>query len=202
MSAAAEERPATVFTPAKRGDVVIVHETITSWAQRGDSSSFDTVSVGTVTSITREGMVKGWKPARDSQPQKVPSRAKTYLVPQGTVHVPALLAMAATHDMSDLGYPSFYRSLDDVRRDARRCRLAECAAWDAAGAAERFWRASGAAWTAYQAGQRAAGIASRDAGYHTRDGREAHDRITRAAMTAHTRAMLAAAAEFRSAVPK
>lgn len=201
MTSTTDQAPA-VHTRARRGDVVIVAETVRSYMIGADTTEHESISIGTVASITRDGMVKAWsRPGESSQPCKTPSGARVMLIPQADVCVPAVLAMANTHAVSDTGYPSCYRSLDDVRAELRPCRRAECGAWSADDVAARYWAEYSSAWDDYRAGQSAASDALAAHGYHTNAGNAAYHELTGQAMAAHTAAMLAAAGRFRAAVP-
>src|SRR5262245_16488842 len=107
---------------AKRGDVSITQASVRCGSQCGEARSLDSISVGTVASITRDGIAKSWMRAGEhgGRPCKVPSDARTCLLPKDTVCVPAALAMAATHGIrQDSAFAAYYRTLDQVRGDMR-----------------------------------------------------------------------------------
>lgn len=83
---------------AKKGDLVVVEETSSSYVIGKGSEESTTVRVGVVTSTDRDGRVTGWSPNADgSYPRKVDHRQKTYKLEAERVDVAAAIEAAAAN---------------------------------------------------------------------------------------------------------
>ena len=148
------------MNPAKRGDLIVIHQHHRDWSLRGETSEYDTYTVGAVTSVTRDGTVKMFKeaghadtPGWDGKPdrgQRMPSGfERTLIMSAEVIDVTGALATAACHvwDGSETQVKA-YESLDEVRaalkphlrsgpvsvrlgEAAAKHQVARCEAWEA-----------------------------------------------------------------------
>lgn len=80
---------------ARKGDLVVVEETSSSYVLGEGTRESTDVRVGVVTSTDRDGRVTGWSTNADgSYPQKVTHRQKTYKLEAERVDVPAAMQAA------------------------------------------------------------------------------------------------------------
>jgi hypothetical protein len=110
---------------ARRGDLIVVCQEHPSF---GAGDPYDSYTVGVVTSVTRDGGVKAYRPAGDlPEPERAGRAAdkgtdlarqrpdRFWVLPADGVDVPAALATAACHTWPDSQFPQPYESLDEVR---------------------------------------------------------------------------------------
>lgn len=157
---------ASTHTAAKRGDIVIIQQHHRDWVQGQGAVESDTYTIGTVTSITRDGTVKAYRPA-GTQPYHYPAWDKNngsadvarvtgfvraILVPATYADPAGVLATAECHTWP--GHPEHvraYDTLDEVRAAVAPHRL-DSATWDSLRkAAEVREREVRAEWDARQA---------------------------------------------------
>ena len=122
-------------TQAKRGDLVVFHEHHRDHVLRGESREYDTFTVGVVTSVTQDGVVKmfrragnfdqgpDWRGQRD-RGEAAPSRAvRSYVMSSTDIDVTGALATAACHvwitDTAHEDHAKPYDSLEEVRADLK-----------------------------------------------------------------------------------
>lgn len=199
-------------TQAKRGDLVVIHVRSTSYALHGPASEHDEFTVGTVTSVTRDGgQVKRYRPAgsfertdylgRPYRGQEMPRTGfiKCYVMPAAQIDLAGAMATAACHVWQGHETTRAYDSLDEVRA-ALRPHAHRSAGWEALHSAAVTWEtARRAADEAYHTASVAANRAHAQAGYHTRAGDELRRQLDREAMDAHSAAVTAANEAYRAA---
>jgi hypothetical protein len=159
----------TETTPAKRGDLVVVHTQSNDWVNdspgAGHTQTSEHFAVGVVTSVTRDGRVKLWREAgqldnqrdhlgRPDRGQALPTVGfqQTWIMQAAQIDVPGALASAAVHTWD--GHSTqvkAFASLDDVRA-ALRPHLHRSPGWEALhDAGETRLEAQRAAWAHYLA---------------------------------------------------
>lgn len=106
---------------ARRGDLVVVHTTHHDYIIGVGEGvrSHDEFTVGVVTSITREGLVKAYRPVGYDSPILLAHLSRqlqqTYLMPQTRVDVAGALKTAAAHTWPGHDYSRYYDTLDEVK---------------------------------------------------------------------------------------
>jgi hypothetical protein len=113
--------------PARRGDLVVVQQHHRDWVQRGEPREYDTFTVGVVTSITRDGLVKMFKEAghadepdwrgRPDRGRPLPAVGfvQALVRSAAVIDVPGALATAACRTWELTGSVRPYDTLDEVR---------------------------------------------------------------------------------------
>ncbi len=141
---------------AKRGDLVVIEEHHRDLVLRGESSEYDTFTVGVVTSVTRDGHVKMYRRAGEfdqgkdwrGQPDRgepVPPRmARAYLMSSKAVDVAGALATAACHvwdtGVTKDGHTKPYDSLAEIKAALRpHLRTGQRGVWERLHAAAARW---------------------------------------------------------------
>jgi hypothetical protein len=198
-------------TAAKRGDLVVFHIRSSSWSLSSGPmrTEADDFTVGTVTSVTRDGLVKLYRPAGDltvsdhrGRPYRGHGLPPTglvawWVVPASKIDVAGAMVTAATHVYPRGETPRPYGSVDEVRA-ALKPHLRESVGWEALHAAALEWEASRrAAWDAYERARRDANRLHASAGYHTREGDALRSRLDGEAMEAHAAAVARANDAYR-----
>jgi hypothetical protein len=117
------------FRPARRGDGIVVGTRHSGYTipepGRTETYEYDSYEVGTVTGITRDGLVRTWRVAWASdadRKQELPrDRIGYWLLPAAEIDVAACLAAYRAHHYPghEDGLPQPYASLEEVR-DAMR----------------------------------------------------------------------------------
>jgi hypothetical protein len=203
-------------TAAKRGDLVVVHVRSSSWSlSPGDvRTDADDFTVGMVTSVTRDGLVKLYRPAGDltvsdyrGRPYRGQGLPRTGLVAwwvvlASKIDVTGAMVTAATHVYPGGETPMPYGSLDEVRA-ALKPHLRESAGWETLHAVALEWEvAQRAAWDVYEQTRREANRAHTAAGYHTREGDALRRRLDGEAMEAHSAAVARANDAYRAVLTR
>ena len=117
----------STVTPAQRGDLVVVQQHHRDSVQHGDPREYDTFTVGVVTSITRDGLVKMFKeaghvdePDRSGRPDRgrtLPTVGFVRVLVQSAakIDVAGSLATAACRTWELTGSVRPYNTLDELR---------------------------------------------------------------------------------------
>jgi hypothetical protein len=203
-------------TAAKRGDLVLFHVqssflSLSLASKRTETNDF---TVGMVTSVTRDGLVKLYRPAGDltvsdhlGRPYRGQGLPRTglvawWMVPASKIDVTGAMVTAATHLYPQRETPMPYGSLDEVRA-ALKPHLRASAGWETLHAAALEWEAARrAAWDAYEQMRRDANRAHAAAGYHTREGDALRWRLDGEAMEAHAAAVARANDTYRAVLTR
>jgi hypothetical protein len=196
---------------AKRGDLVVFHIRSSSWSLspgpvRTQAEDF---TVGMVTGVTRDGLVRLYRPAGDltvsdylGRPYRGQGLPRAGLVawwvmPASRIDIAGTMVTAATHVYPHGETPRPYGTLDEVRA-ALKPHLRESVGWETLHAAALEWEASRrAAWDAYERRRRDANRLHAAAGYHTREGDALRSRLDGEAMEAHAAAVARANDAYR-----
>ena len=122
---------ATAAAKAKRGDLAVVVSRTRTEVTRGDSYEVFRATLGRVSSVTNDGIVKRYKSATtadsDLRERKVQPREQVLIVSHRTVDVDAALAQYRKHTWRDTGGTDSdmirpYESMDDVRNALKQFR--------------------------------------------------------------------------------
>ena len=196
-------------TAAKRGDLVVIHVRSTSWSARYERTEQDDYTVGIVTSVTRDGQVRRYRPAGDLQttdylgrPYRGQDMPRTgyqgrWIMPAAHIDVTGAVVTAACHVWQGHETTQAYGSLCEVQ-DALRPHLRRRDGWETLRNAAVTWETERrTADEAYRQAGQEANRAHAQAGYGTRAGNEARHAADRAAMDAHSAAIRDANARYR-----
>lgn len=194
---------------ANRGDLVVIHVRSRTYMLCGESSERDEFTVGTVTSVTRDGLVKAYRPAGDLATTDHMGRAyrgrdlplvgfqHVWIMSAARVDAAGAMVTAACHVWPGHEQIMAYGSLDEVR-EALRPHLRRSEGWERLHDAALTWETSrrNAEQEHHQA-QAEANRAHAQAGYHTRAGDDARRAADCAARGAYFAAEAAANASYR-----
>lgn len=153
------------MTAAKRGDLVVIQKRNRDYAIGQETREYDTFTVGVVTSVTRDGMVKMFKEAghidhvdyrgKPDRGQAVPTvgHERTMIVSAADIDVAGALATAACHvwvtDASHETHVKYYESVDELRAALQPHRTGAMFASELHEAAVAFETARRNAWASY-----------------------------------------------------
>jgi hypothetical protein len=179
MSPDREERE---MTAAKRGDLVVIQKHNRDYVIGQETREYDTFTVGIVTSVTRDGMVKMFKEAghvdhvdytgKPDRGQAVSTvgHVRTMIVPAADVDVAGALATAACHvwvtDAAHETHVKAYESVDELRAALLPHRTGATFAGELHEAAVRLGTARREAWESYERDTRRPGQGFDSARYH------------------------------------
>jgi hypothetical protein len=123
----------TTFTPAKRGDLVIIVQQHRDYVIGTGSVESTTCEIGIISSVTRAGAVKAYRSPRyrhepgggQSVPLAYLPRATALLVPAASIDLEAALSVAEEHCWYGDGreFDSYrpFDSVDEVRAALKPC---------------------------------------------------------------------------------
>ena len=110
------------FQPARRGDLAVIVSTTRDYVLGAGASERTAVTVGIVTSITREGIVKM------VDGRKLWNHQRAFVVPATRIDVEAALAIAAAHVWPGHTSAMPYASVAEARAALRPALLSATAA--------------------------------------------------------------------------
>ena len=124
--------PETTGQRVKRGDLVIIVQEHRDYIIGGGAQESTTCEIGIVSSISRDGVIKAFKPARYSDEpnggtpvhlERLPKVILTPFIPATRIDIPAALKVARDHQWGS-GHPYMpFDSLDEVRAALKPCLL-------------------------------------------------------------------------------
>lgn len=151
---------------AKRGDLVVIQKHNRDYAVGQETREYDTFTVGVVTSITRDGMVKMFKEAGHidhvdytgkadrGQAVSTVGHVRTMVVPAADVDVAGALATAACHvwvtDAAHETHVRAYGSVEELRDALQPHRTGATFASELHAAAGTHAAAVRGAWESYE----------------------------------------------------
>ena len=153
------------MTAAKRGDLVVIQKHNRDHAIGQETREYDTFTVGVVTSVTRDGMVKMFKEAghidhvdytgKPDRGQAVSTvgHVRTMILPAADVDVAGALATAACHvwvtGTAHETHVKYYESVDELRDALQPHRTGATFASELHEAAVKLETARREAWESY-----------------------------------------------------